>query len=114
MVLLRFGDPAMSTARATFARGLLAVAGLGAREILDPADAHGAALVVLCSSDDGYAEEGAAVARRPALRRRPCARGPPAALTDALRAAGVSAAVHARMPLLDAVQALVRAAGVGA
>jgi methylmalonyl-CoA mutase len=112
VALLRFGDPALSSARAAFARGLLAVAGVAARETSEAAEAARARLVILCSSDEGYAQEGASMAGTLGGAAPVALAGPDDALTPDLRAAGVAANVHARMPLLDAVRTLLGAAGV--
>lgn len=110
IALLRFGDAAMSTARATFARGVLATLGLPVDETTAVEDAENARFVILCSSDDAYPTEGRALARTLASS---CA-GPTvfvAGPEDAvLRGSNVHGFVNARMPLLKAAQSLADAA----
>lgn len=110
VALLRFGDAALSTARATFARGVLATLGLPAEETESIDDAENARLVILCSSDESYPTEGRQIARTLASS---CA--PPtvfiAGPEDAtLRGSNVHGFVNARMPLLKAAQTLADAA----
>lgn len=110
VVLLRFGDPALSTARATFARGLLAVLGLPAEETTDVEAAEAGRLVVLCSSDEGYATGAAEIARRLASSCAPPTVFVAGPQNATLRGQNVHGFVHARMPLLKAAEALVDAA----
>ena len=114
--LLPFGDPAMRSARANFARNFFGVAGftieapLRFASVEDGAEAAieaGADAIVLCSSDDAYAE---AV---PALRRALDAAdhdalivvaGNPEEAADALRDAGAHGFIHRHTPLLDTLE----------
>lgn len=110
IALLRFGDPAMSTARATFTRGILATLGLPADETTNVEQAEAARLIVLCSSDDAYGVEGREIARRLASSCAPptvFVAGPEDAT---LRGQNVHGFVNARMPLLKAAQTLTDAA----
>lgn len=110
IALLRFGDPAMSTARATFVRGLLATLGLPAVETTDLEQAEAARLVVLCSSDDEVRSQGRELARQLASSCAPptvFVAGPEDA---ALRGSNVHGFVHARQPMLRAARALADAA----
>ena len=111
--LLPFGEPAMRSARANFARNFFGVAGFDIEEPLrfeTVADGAQAAIeadadaIVLCSSDAAYAE---AV---PALRTELddashsaliVVAGYPEDEIDALRTAGADAFIYRRSPLLD-------------
>ncbi len=110
IALLRFGDPALSTARATFARGLLATVGMPADETTDIEVAEGARLVVLCSSDADVQALAAGLAHTLASSCAPptvFVAGPEDAV---LRGRGVHGFVHAREPLLAAARRLADAA----
>lgn len=110
VVLLRFGDAAMGTARATFVRGLFATLGLPCEETTDVEVAEGARFVVLCSSDADVQADAPEIARRLASSCAPptvFVAGPEDA---ALRGRRVHGFVHARMPVLAAAQHLADAA----
>ncbi len=125
VVLLPMGDPTMRSARASFARNVLGVAGFAidehvrfdtpeaaAREAAD-ADAD---MVVLCSSNDAYPE--LAPALREALQATDM---DPLVLIaghlpeheEALKAAGVDGFLHKNAPLLDTLADLQRRLGIG-
>lgn len=104
--LLPFGDPAMRTARASFAHTFFAAGGF---EILAPEDgsdtdasieqacAGGAGLVVLCSADEAYPEAAPGLVRRLRAkdpRVRIVIAGNPVEHLDALRAAGIDGFIH--------------------
>ena len=110
VALLRFGDAAKSTARASFARGVLATLGLPAVETTDREAAEAARLVVLCSTDDAYLTDGREIARQLASSCAPptvFVAGPEDAT---LRGSNVHGFVHARQPLLRAARTLADAA----
>ena len=110
IALLRFGDAAMSTARATFARGVLATLGLPADETASVDEAENARLVILCADDASYPTEGRQIARTLASSCAPptvFVAGPEDAT---LRGSNVHGFVNARMPLLKAAQSLADAA----
>lgn len=110
IALLRFGDAAMSTARATFARGVLATLGLPADETASVEEAENARLVILCADDASYPTEGRQIARTLASSCAPptvFVAGPEDAT---LRGSNVHGFVNARMPLLKAAQSLADAA----
>lgn len=109
VALLRFSEAMSSAARAGFARGVFAVAGVAAVETASADEARGAHLVVLCSSDAAYGDAGLALARTLTAAGGPLVyvAGPETEHADALREAGVTGFLHAKQPLLPTLRDLV-------
>jgi methylmalonyl-CoA mutase len=124
VVLLPMGDPAMRSARATFARNVLGVAGFAIDEHIqfetpdaaaqEAAEAN-ADIVVLCSSNNAYPELAPALCSTLAE-----AGAAPIMLIaghlpehqDKLEAAGVDGFIHKDMPLLDTLTDLQQRLGI--
>jgi methylmalonyl-CoA mutase len=116
--LLKYGNPAWMTARATFAGNFFACAGY---EILDhpaidtvedgihAARSSGAEVVVLCSSDDAYGDLVPPVAAGLEAGVHIVVAGFPKEQLEALKQAGVNEFIHMRSPLLETLQAFNRA-----
>ncbi|MFO7933649.1 MAG: methylmalonyl-CoA mutase family protein [Bacteroidales bacterium] len=111
--LFKYGDPRWMTARANFSGNFFACAGY---EILDQpgfknlqkgiraARASGADVIVLCSSDDSYAEMAPAVKK--ALRDKALVviAGYPENAVEDLREAGIRHFIHVRTNLLESLK----------
>lgn len=116
--LLLTGDPRMRSARATFARNFLGVAGFDVLDDAvheDPAEgveaarAAGADAIVLCSADETYREAAPTVCSAAQRTEAPLlvlVAGHPDEQLDALRAAGVDAFLHRGARLLSTLSAL--------
>lgn len=125
VTLLPMGNPAVRSARATFARNVFGVAGFAIDEHLQfdtPAAAAQAVqdaeadIAVLCSADDAYPD------LAPALAEALHATGSEALLVvvaapdeplDALTAAGVDGFIHAGAPLLETLNNYQQRLGIG-
>ena len=111
--MLTIGNLAMRLARAQFSTNFFGCAGyeiidnLGfetVEEGVDAALAKGADIVVLCSSDDEYAELAPAAFKYLDGRAEFVVAGAPACMDD-LKAAGISEFVHVRCNVLDTLRA---------
>ena len=110
--MLTIGNLAMRQARAQFSCNFLACAGykvvdnLGFKTVEEGVDAAlkaGADIVVLCSSDDEYAEY--AVPASNTLTEGPCSLLPVApACMDDLKAAGIENFIHVRCNVLETLK----------
>lgn len=110
--LLTYGNLAMRKARAGFSTNFFGVAGYQIKEgagYKDPADgvkdalAYKADIVVLCSSDEEYAElyEAVAQIRQAAPKTQVVVAGNPTELIEQLNQAGVNHYIHLRTNTLD-------------
>jgi methylmalonyl-CoA mutase len=111
--MLTIGNLAMRLARAQFSTNFFGCAGyeiidnLGfntVEEGVDAALAKGADIVVLCSSDDEYAELAPAAFKYLNGRAEFVVAGAPACMED-LKAVGITEYVHVRCNVLETLQA---------
>lgn len=122
--LLPIGPRGMRAARATFARNYLGCAGFAIHEsigykdveaALDAADAAGADILVLCSSDEAYrtlVPDLAAALDARGLALPIVVAGYPEDDIPALRSAGAAAFIHRRAPLLQTLSHLQSLLGI--
>jgi methylmalonyl-CoA mutase len=111
--LLTIGNLAMRRARAGFATNFFGCAGYriidnngfgSVAEGIKAASDSGADVVVLCSSDDEYAQMGAEFGKLAAGKMIPVIAGYPKDLVDELRKAGISHFIHIRSNVLQTLQ----------
>ncbi len=114
--LFKTGDPAWRTARAMFSGNFFGVAGF---EIIDPAGFENIQagidqvkkiqpdIVVLCSSDDTYADLGPEVKKALDPSCRLVIAGYPADALEALKAAGIEDFIHVKSGLLEVLKGFV-------
>ncbi len=112
--LFTYGDPVMRKARATFSANFFGVAGYQIIENLGFADtgsgvkaalASGAEIVVLCSSDEGYAGmiPAASALREASSKTQVVVAGNPEGIKEQLVEAGVGHFIHLRTNVLEAL-----------
>ncbi len=112
--MFTFGNPAMRKARATFASNFFGVAGyeiidnLGFTDLnkgVESALASGAQIVVLCSSDEEYADmvSAATSIKEQSPSTQVVVAGNPKELIEKLREAGVDDFIHIRTNVLDSL-----------
>lgn len=122
--LLPVGNPAIRSARANFARNVFGVAGFAIDDNLgfdvpeagaEAAVAAGADVVVLCSTNDAYAEIAPLVCahlRDAGSDALVVVAGYPSDQIDTLEAAGVDRFIHKRSPLLDTLEDVQQRLGI--
>ena len=111
--LLKYGEPAWMTARAMFAGNFFACAGYEilndksfktVEEGLKVAGKSGAEIIVLCSSDDSYAEAGPLVLEKMKGKAEIVIAGYPAQSVEMLKEHGLQHFIHSRSNLLEELQ----------
>jgi len=113
VLLFKYGNPAWVTARAAFSGNFFACSGY---EILDqpafPSVEEGlqlaknsdADVIVLCSSDDDYADYAPSVAKAFAGKAMVVIAGNPTEAIDSLKEAGINHFIHVRSNLLETLK----------
>lgn len=121
--LLTYGNLAFRKARAGFATNFFGCAGFrimdnpGFADIeqgIEAARASGAAFVVICSSDEEYADKAPVIQQKLGAHATVILAGYPKDLVTSLQAAGLTEFIHVRSNVLESLQHYVRLAGINA
>ncbi len=113
VLLFKYGNPAWVTARAAFSGNFFACSGyeildqptfLSVEEGIQTANDSGADVIVLCSSDENYADYAPSVARAFAGKAMVVIAGNPSETIDSLKEAGINHFIHVRSNLLETLK----------